>query len=100
MPSSGTRLNTDSFPFLLARHGLDDRAQALEFFNHIFVAALDVLHAANFGLALRSERGANQSRSRAQVGRSHRSPHESGYALYHGGPAILFDVRAHPRQLV
>ena len=65
----------------------------------MFVAAIDVINAADFGDSVRFQSGKHERGRRAQIARHHRRAKEPINALDHGGWSLKIDMCAHAFEL-
>src|SRR2546430_16360279 len=78
----------------LSFHAFDLSAELAQFLIQMFVAAIDVINAADFGDSVRFQSGKHERGRRAQIARHHRRAKEPINALDHGGWAPKNDICA------
>ena len=79
-------------------HALDVRAELAQFFVEMFVAAIDVIDAADLGHAIGLQARQDERGGGAQIARHDRRADQSIDALDHRGRAFDLHVRAHALQ--
>src|SRR4029077_7255216 len=80
-------------------HTLYLSAELAQFFIQMFVAAIDMINAADFGDSIRLQSGKHKRGRRAQIARHHRRAKETIDALDHGGWSLKIDMCAHALEL-
>src|SRR5207244_3544124 len=78
---------------------LDARATSSKFVLDLLVAAIEVINAVDYRLALCDETRHHERYRGAQVRRHHRRPHQAWYPPHQGGGAVNGDVGSHAREL-
>ena len=80
----------------LTFHSLDVGAELAQFLIEMFVAAVDMLNATDFGDAVRFQARQHERSGGAQIARHHWSAKEMIDALDDRSRALKIDMRAHP----